>query len=88
MRSNPAHMLSFTFQLENILRSNSNFSNSYGRFTDLKALSGLLLVSFYGLEKKISQKYSLIGGGRLSPCPDGVDIAYAYGISFDIKASK
>ena len=31
MRSNPAHKLFFIYQLENILRSNFNFSTSYGR---------------------------------------------------------
>ena len=46
MRSNPAHQLFFILQLENILRSNLNFSTSYGRLTDLKSFLGLLLVSF------------------------------------------
>ena len=36
MRSNPAHQLFFSFQPENILRSNLNFSSSYGRSTDSK----------------------------------------------------
>ena len=52
---------------QNILRSNLNFSTSYGRSTDLKSLSGLLLVSFIWLGEKISLKYLLIGGERLSP---------------------
>ena len=30
--------LFFIFKLENILRSNLNFSTSYGRWTDLKSL--------------------------------------------------
>ena len=78
MRSNPAHQLFFIFQLENILRSNFNFSTSYGRLTDLKSLSGLLLVSLILLGEKISLKYLLVGGGDVcSPCPEGVDIAYA-----------
>ena len=42
MRSNPEHEVFFIFQLENILRSNLNFSTSYGRLTDLKSLLGLL----------------------------------------------
>ena len=62
MRSNPAHQLSFIFQLEIILRSHLNFSTSYGRLTDLKSLLGLFLVSFIWLGEKISQKYLLIGG--------------------------
>ena len=62
MRSNPAHRLLSIFRLENILRSNLNFSTSYGPSTDLKSLSGLLLVSFIGLGEKISLKYLLIGG--------------------------
>ena len=52
MRSNPAHQLFFIFQLEKILRSNLNFSTSYGRFTDLKSILGLLLVSFIWLGEK------------------------------------
>ena len=32
MRSNPTHHLFFIFQLDNILRSNLNFSNSYMAF--------------------------------------------------------
>ena len=58
MRSNPAHQLFFIFQLENILRSNLNFSTSYGRLTDLKSLLGLLLVSFIWLGEKISKIYT------------------------------
>ena len=78
MRSNPAHQLFFIFQLENILRSNLNFSTSYGRLTDLKSLLGLLLVSFIWLGEKIPLRYVLIGGVDVfsTPCPDGVDIAY------------
>ena len=37
MRSNPTHHLFFIFQFENILRSNLNFSTSYGGLTDLKS---------------------------------------------------
>ena len=68
MRSNPAHELSFIFQLENMVRSNLNLSTSYGGPTDIKSLFGLLLVSFIWHGEKISLKYSLIGGGggRLS----------------------
>ena len=47
----------FYFQLENILRSNLNFSTSYGRSTDLKFILRLLLVSFIWLGEKISLKY-------------------------------
>ena len=49
--------------LKNILKSNLNFSTSYGRLTDLKSLFGLLLVSFILLGENISLKYLLIGGG-------------------------
>ena len=45
MRSNPAHRLFFIIQLQNLLRSNVNFSTPYGRSTDLESLLGLLLVS-------------------------------------------
>ena len=78
MRSNPAYRLFLIFQLVNILRSNLNFSTSYGRSTDFKSLLGLLLVSFIWLgEKKYHYNIYLSAGGRLStPCPDGVDIAY------------
>ena len=77
MRSNLAHRLFFIFQLENILRSDLNFSTSYGRSIDLKSLSGLLLVSFIWLGEKNSLKYLLIGGRTfVPPCPGGVDIAY------------
>ena len=37
VRSNPAHHFIFIFQLENILRSNLNFSTSYGRIYDFKS---------------------------------------------------
>ena len=78
MRSNPAHQLSFIFELENILRSNLNFSTSYSRLTDLNFFSGLLLVGFIWLGEKISLKYLLIGGGRfVPPCLYDVDIAHA-----------
>ena len=60
MCSNPAHQLFFIFQLENILRSNSNLSTSYGRSTDLKSFLGLLLLSFIWLGEKISLQYLLI----------------------------
>ena len=60
MRSNLAHQLFFIFQFKNILRSNLNFSTSYGHLTDLKSLLGLLLVSFIWLGEKISLKYWLI----------------------------
>ena len=77
MRSNPVHQLYFISQLENILRSNLNFSTSYGRLTDLKSLLGFLLVCFLWLGEEISLKYLLIGGRTVvPPCPDGVDIAY------------
>ena len=79
MRSNPVHQLFFIFQPENILRSNSNFSTSYGRSTDSKSLLGLLLVIVIWLGGKISVKYLLIGGEGgtfVPPCPDGVEIAY------------
>ena len=69
MRSSPANRLSFIFQLEDILRSNSNFLTSYVRLTDLKSFLGLLSVSFIRLGEKFSLKYLLIGGegrGRLS----------------------
>ena len=56
MRSNPAHQLFFIYQLENILRSNSNFSTSYARLTDFKSLLGWLLVSFICLGEKKSLK--------------------------------
>ena len=36
----------FFFQLENIFRSNLKFSTFYGRWTDWKSISRLLLVSF------------------------------------------
>ena len=37
IRSNPTLQLFFIFQPENNLRSNLNFSTSYGRLTDLKS---------------------------------------------------
>ena len=77
MRSNPAHQpFFFKFQLENILRSNLNYSTSHDRLTDLKSLLGLLLVSFIRLGEKILLKYLLIGEGtfirrwRHRSCPD------------------
>ena len=84
MRSNPAQWLFFIFQLENILRSDLNFSTSYGPLTDLKSLSlGLTFIirviisEFYMAWRKNFTKNLLIGGGRLSPpCPDDVHIAY------------
>ena len=66
MRSNPEPTFFFIFEHENILRSNLNFSTSYGRSIDLKYLFGLLLVSFIWLAEKISLKYLLIDGGRLA----------------------
>ena len=51
MRSNFAHRLFFIFQLENILRSNLNFSTSYGRFTDLKSLSLMKHPTYQGYYK-------------------------------------
>ena len=50
-KSHAQHVFSI-FQLENILRSNLNFSTSYGHLTDLKSLLGLLLVSFPCLSEK------------------------------------
>ena len=77
MRSNPAHELFFIFQLKNILRSDLNFSTSYGGLTDFKPLLGLLLVSLIWLGEKNSLKYLFLGGRAfIPPCPDGVDIAY------------
>ena len=77
MRSNLARQLFCIFQLENILRSNFNFSTSYGRSTDLKSLLGLFSASFIWVREKISLKYLLIGGAEVCPpCPDGVDNAY------------
>ena len=63
MRSNLARQLFCIFQLENILRSNFNFSTSYGRSTDLKSLLGLFLASFIWVREKNSLKYLLVGGG-------------------------
>ena len=60
-RSNPVLTSLFIFQLENILRSNLNFSSSYGRLTDLKSLLELLLVSFIWLGE------NFFGGETLSP---------------------
>ena len=57
MCSNPAHQLFFILQLEDILRSNLNFSTAYGSLTVLKSLLGLLLVRFIRLGEKISLKY-------------------------------
>ena len=62
MRSNLARQLFCIFQLENILRSNFNFSTSYGRSTDLKSLLGLFLASFIWVREKNSLKYLLDGG--------------------------
>ena len=67
MRSNPVHHLLFIFQPENILRSNLNFSTSYGRLTDLRSLLGLLLVTLIWLGERNSLKYLFLSGGRLSP---------------------
>ena len=67
MRSNPTYQLSFIFQLENLLRSNLNFSTSYGRLTDFKSILGFKLVSFIWLGEKISLKYLLIGGVDVCP---------------------
>ena len=76
MRSNPAHEFFFLIQLENILRSNSNLSSSYGRWTDLKSSLGLNLVNFIWLEEKISLKYLFPGGVKFDPLfPDCIDIA-------------
>ena len=61
MRSNPPVTYFFIFELENILRSNLNFSTSYGRLTDLKSLLGLLLASLIWLGAKISLKYLFLG---------------------------
>ena len=66
MHSNLTHRLFFIFHLENILRSNLNFSTSYSRSTDLKSLLGLLLVSFTWLGEKISLKY-LVRRGDVCP---------------------
>ena len=70
MCSNLAHRLFFIFQLETILRSDSNFSTSYGRSTDLKSLLGLLLISLIWLGENISLKYLLIG--EVDVCPPHV----------------
>ena len=73
MRSNPAHQLFFRFQLENILRSNLNFSTCYGRSTDWKSLLGLKLVSLISLEKNLTKIFTFGGGGTVfSPFPDDV----------------
>ena len=55
------------YQLENISRSNSKFSSSYGRQTDLKSIFGFYWWVLYGLEKKFSLKYLLIDGGTFVP---------------------
>ena len=70
MRSNPANQLFFIFQPENVLRSNLNFSTSYGRLTDLKSLLRLLLVIFIWVWEKNSLKYLFLGGGCLSSYDD------------------
>ena len=67
MRSNPVPTFFLFFQLKNMLRSNLKFSTSYGRSTDFKSLSGLLLVSFIWLREKITLKYLLIGGVDVCP---------------------
>ena len=67
MRSNPAHELFFIFQVENILRSDLNFSTFYGDLIDFKSLLGLSLVSLIWLGKKISLKYLFLGGRALIP---------------------
>ena len=67
MRPNPAHRLFLIFQLENILRSNLNFSTSYGRSTDWMSVLGLLWVTFIWLEQKISLQCILIGGVDVCP---------------------
>ena len=63
-------------QPENILRSNSNFTAFFGHLTVSKSLKGCLLVSFIRFEK-IPIKQLLPGGGGLSACINGVDIAHA-----------
>ena len=67
MRSNPAHQFLFTSQLDNILRSNLNFSSSYGRSNVQESLLRLLLVSFIWLGDKISLKHLLPGGEDVCP---------------------
>ena len=47
-----APIVFFIFYLENILRSNLNFSTSYGRLADLESIKGYYWWDFYGLEKK------------------------------------
>ena len=67
MRSNPAHQLFLILKRDNILRSNLNFSTSYGRSTDWTSFWELLLVSFIWVGEKISLKYLLISGGDICP---------------------
>ena len=86
MRSNPAHQLFFIFQPENILRSNLNFSTSYGRSTDLKSLLGLLLVSFLWFGGKLSLKYLLHGG--VDVCPPHVQTVSTSLVSKLVKNKK
>ena len=61
------------FLLENILRSNLNFSTSYGRLTDLKSVLGLFLVSFIWLWVKFhfTKILTYRRGTFVPPCLDG-----------------
>ena len=75
MCSNLAHQV-FFFLLENILRSNFNFTTSYDRLTDLKSLLGLLLVSFIWLGEKFHLNIYLSAEGRLSPYAQTVSTSF------------
>ena len=79
----------FIFQLENILRSNLNFSTTYGRLTDLKSLIGLQSVSFIWLGKKITKIFTYRRGGRLSTtCPDWLRLKSFYYGARVVRDSK
>ena len=62
MRSNPAHRLFFIFELENILRSNLNFS--------------IWLNVLYGLEKNFSEIFTYRRGAFVPQCLGSVEFAY------------